>query len=83
MEVLVGTNDLGNGGTLYQTKKLIFHIKFNRPPFANDIALIKIDGEIALNEKVQPIELATEDVPPNTPLKLSKFSILSFGLKWI
>lgn len=74
LRILVGTNDLREGGTYYNVEKLIRHQNYNSPSFANDIALIKIVGEIDFNDKVQPIEVASEDVPDKTPLQLSKFS---------
>lgn len=53
------------------------HSEFNKPPYANDIALVKIDGAIVMNDKVQTIGLATEDLPAKTPLKLSKLAQLA------
>lgn len=71
MQVFVGTNNLKQGGTYYNTSKLIKHSRYNRPVFANDIALILIDGAITFNDKVRAVDIATEDVSANTPLQLS------------
>lgn len=62
------------GGKYYQSKKFFGHEKFNEPNFANDIALILLDGEITFDDKVKLIELATatEDIPADTKLQLSK-----------
>lgn len=71
MEILVGTNDVINGGTRYNISRIISHSGHDKPYFANDIALIRIDGEIAFNEKVQAIQLAPHDIPSKTPVKIS------------
>lgn len=71
MEVLVGTNDLRSGGTFYKVEIAKIHKQHNRPAFANDIAVLRVKGTIEMNEKVQPIELETEEVPDGTTLQLT------------
>lgn len=76
IEVLVGTQNLCRGGTYYKADQLIVHEKFNTPLFANDIGLIQVKKSIEFSDAVQPIELATEDVPPGTTLYLTGFGRL-------
>jgi len=76
-KILVGTNDLSKGGTLYQVKKFIFHVRYNSPRYANDIGLIKINGEIQFNELVQPIEYSDTVVTDNSVLELTGWGRLS------
>lgn len=78
--MLVGTIDLKNGGTHYKVAKYITHEGYNSPQFANDIALIKVANEIEFNEKVQPIELAKEEVPDGAELTLTGWGLLEVGL---
>lgn len=62
MSVVVGTNDLKSGGTRYKIEKFVGHEKYDKPEFANDIALIRVDGEIKFNDKVQPIKYSNKFV---------------------
>ncbi|KAF2883771.1 hypothetical protein ILUMI_22403 [Ignelater luminosus] len=62
--VHVGTNlATGAGGSSYQVIQISQHEKYIPDPIANDIALFKVAGNIAFNEKVQPIRLAS--TPPS------------------
>lgn len=70
--MLVGTNDLNEGGTYYQAKEFFVHSLFNQPLFANDIALILIDGSIKFSDKVKAIDYDSDRVPENVILQLSK-----------
>lgn len=72
VEIIVGTIDLKNGGKAYQSKKFFAHEKHDSPRFSNDIALILINEEIKFDDKVEPIDLATEDTPADSTLQLSK-----------
>lgn len=71
LEILVGTNDLGNGGTRYKIENIILHEDHNDPKFSNDIALIRVKGSIQFNDKVQPIEYSSEEVPDGTEVELT------------
>lgn len=53
------------------------HEQYNKPPFANDIAVLKVRGEIEFNEKVQPIKYSADDVPAGTDAQLTGWSELS------
>lgn len=81
LEVLVGTNDLKSGGTYYKVEKYIKHPKFNKPNFANDIALMRVKGSITLTKKVQSIEFSSDDVPENSTLQLSKLYLLKLVIR--
>ena len=61
VQILVGTNDLQNGGTRYTPKKYIIHEKYNRPNFANDIGLVQVEN-IEFTEKVKPIKYSSKVV---------------------
>lgn len=71
VQILVGTNSLSGGGQKYQPEKFIMHEKYNQPQFANDIALIKLNGQIEFNERVKPIELGKDEVEDGVELKLT------------
>lgn len=62
LQVLVGTNNLKDGGTYYKVDKFYTHEGYNRPRFANDVAVIRIQGTIEFNDRVQPIEPSSEAV---------------------
>lgn len=79
IEILVGTNDLKKGGAYYKLERYIKHPKYNRPNFANDIALMRINGSITLNTKVQSIEFSSDEVPENSTLQLTGWGRLRAG----
>lgn len=60
--MIVGTNDLETGGIQYNAEQLIMHEKYNQPLASNDIGLIKINGTIKFDEKIQPIKYSSEMV---------------------
>lgn len=74
---MVGTNDLTNGGQRYKVQKLIQHERYNKPPFANDIGLIQIKGQIQFNEKVKPIKYSDKYVKGGTKLTTTGWGRLS------
>ena len=57
----------------FQAKALIPHPRYDYTGYANDIAVIEIDGEFEFNEYVQPIDLppALEEVEPGTNCTVS------------
>lgn len=61
IRVVVGTNTLSSGGISYKVSDLIPNENFQNGKLfiVNDIALLKIEGEIAFNDRVQPIKLCT------------------------
>lgn len=71
ISIVVGTNDVQAGGDLYQSSKFYIHAEYNKPMYANDIGLIRVKGKIRLDDRVQPIELATEEVPNGAEVLLS------------
>jgi len=79
LEVFVGSNDLRSGGTYYKVEKYITHEKYNQPSFANDIAVIRVQGSITFNDKVQPIEYSSEEVPDGAVLQLTGWGRLRAG----
>lgn len=81
LEIYVGSNDLKNGGTYYKIQKIKAHEKFNKPNYANDIAVIRVQGAITFTDKVQPIEYSSEEVPDGASLQLTGWGQLqvSFG----
>lgn len=71
LEVLVGTNDLNSGGTYYRVQKFYTHEGYNRPRFANDVAVIRVEGTIEFNDRIKPIEPSTETVNDGDTLTLT------------
>lgn len=75
--VLVGTNDLKNGGTYYNLDKAYVHEHYEQPPFANDVAVARVLETIAFNDRVQPIALSSEEVPDGAEVLLTGWGRLS------
>lgn len=78
--VLVGTNDLKNGGTYYEVDKYYAHEDYNNPDFAYDIAVIRVEGTIEFNDRVQPIEPSSEEVPDGAEVLLTGWGRLSVSV---
>lgn len=78
MKILVGTNDLSNGGQRYNVEKLIPHREYVYEHsigiwyIDNDIGLIRVSDSIEFNTFTQPIELFDGELPSGSDLKLSK-----------
>lgn len=79
-KILVGTNDLSNGGQLYDVEKYIAHEDHDNPQFAFDIAVIKVKGSIQFNDKVQPIKLLSEEVSDGVLLQLTGWGSVGVSL---
>lgn len=78
VDVLVGTNDLKNGGKYYKSNRFVLHENYNKPMYAYDIALIEVNETIEFNSLVQPIEPALEDadmIPDYANLKLTGWGL--------
>lgn len=73
-----GTNKLSSGGDTYNVERIIAHPKYDSFLIQNDIALLKVKGPIAFNDKVQPIAAETEDVGGDEDCVLSGWGRTSF-----
>lgn len=106
LEILVGTNDLTNGGTYYKvsnrlsynddnknTWKIIYISKVDKYVtheryflVVNDIAVIRVKGNIEFNTNVQPIALLSDEVPHEADVQLTGWGDLRVsgqkGQKW-
>lgn len=65
MEILVGTNNLRSGGKYYKAEHFKVHHDYRRVGMkrVGDIAVLRIFDKFNFDEKVQPIELYSGDVP--------------------
>lgn len=77
--ILVGTNDLKSGGVRYTPEKFIMHEKYNRPPLANDVGLIRVKS-IELNENVQPIKYTSNFVEGGLDLQTTGWGRLTVSI---
>uniref|UniRef100_A0A182PCT2 Apyrase n=1 Tax=Anopheles epiroticus TaxID=199890 RepID=A0A182PCT2_9DIPT len=77
VRVLVGTNDLRSGGQRYKVEKFYVHSRYNKPPFHNDIALVKLKVPLQYNDFVQPIEYSELQLPVNASVKATGWGKVS------
>uniref|UniRef100_A0A182N7P9 Peptidase S1 domain-containing protein n=1 Tax=Anopheles dirus TaxID=7168 RepID=A0A182N7P9_9DIPT len=77
--VLVGTNSLKEGGKLLKVDKLLYHSRYNRPQFSNDIGLVRLEQPVQFSELVQSIEYSEKAVPANVTVRLTGWGSTSFG----
>ncbi|XP_076394333.1 transmembrane protease serine 9 [Megachile rotundata] len=59
MSVVVGTNQLNSGGVSYGVEKAVYHKDYDEYYLVNDVAVIRVDRNIAFNNLVKPISLAS------------------------
>lgn len=64
------------GGQRYQVQTITPHENFNPLTHDNDIALIRVNGNIQFNQNVQPIAIASGDVQVGTTIRLAGWSPL-------
>ncbi|XP_055301507.1 chymotrypsin-2-like [Sitodiplosis mosellana] len=79
LNIYVGSNDLKTGGTSYNVDKKIIHEQYNNPAYAYDIAVVRVQGSIELNDKVKTIEYSSEEVPDGAVLQLTGWGALRAG----
>ncbi|GAB0093335.1 Chymotrypsin-2 [Sergentomyia squamirostris] len=77
LSILAGTNDLKNGGVRYQPTKIFIHSRYNKPNFANDIALIKLEETIKFTDRIKAIDYEYRTIPEDAVLKLTGWGRLS------
>lgn len=71
LEIYVGSIDVRSGGTFYKVEMYKVHENYNNPPFAYDIGLVRVQGSISLNNKVQPIIYSPVKVPDGAVVQIS------------
>ncbi|XP_017754464.1 PREDICTED: chymotrypsin-1-like [Eufriesea mexicana] len=59
ISVHVGTNQLSSAGEAYGVEKIAEHREYNSIRLINDVALLRVDKDIAFNSLVKAIPLAT------------------------
>uniref|UniRef100_A0A182HNZ8 trypsin n=1 Tax=Anopheles arabiensis TaxID=7173 RepID=A0A182HNZ8_ANOAR len=68
--VRVGTNDIYEGGSMYQIDRVIPHERYSAITIRNDVALLRLKTPIKFEEHVEKIELNEELVPINATLTI-------------
>ena len=77
MQVLAGTNDLRSGGKRYGVEQFFVHSRFNKPPFHNDIALVKLKTPLKFGEFVQAVEYSERQLPVNATVRATGWGKVS------
>ena len=80
LEIYVGSIDVRSGGTFYKVEKYKIHDDYNNPPYSHDIGLIRVQGSISFNDKVQPINYSPDRVPDGAGAQLSGWGRLDVNL---
>ncbi|XP_076280811.1 transmembrane protease serine 9 [Lasioglossum baleicum] len=77
--VQAGTNQLSARGTVYGVEKITAHPNYNSLLIINDVAVIRVNQNIAFNNLVQPINLASSNVAEGSPVVLSGWGTTKAG----
>lgn len=81
VKVVVGTNQLSEGGETYKSDFVYANPEYTPSIFANDVGLIRVSKEIVFSEKVQPVTLPSSDlVKENYPATLSGWGSIRVSL---
>lgn len=75
--ILVGTNTLSRGGTLYLAKKFIIHEKYDENLSLDDVGLILLKNPIEFNDRVQPAPLSDRKVKEKSVLVVTGWGQLA------
>ncbi|XP_076641362.1 chymotrypsin-1 [Halictus rubicundus] len=77
--VQAGTNQLSARGTVYGVEKVTAHPNYNSFLITNDVAVIRVNQNIAFNNLVKPINLASSNVPEGSKVVLSGWGTTRAG----
>lgn len=69
--MVVGTNCLEDGGKRYAIDKYVIHPEFRQNLYDNNIAVVKVEGDIDFNDQVQPVSYSCQGFPKNAGAVLS------------
>lgn len=72
--IQLGSSNLASGVGM-PISNVAYHHEYNPSTNHNDIALIRMRGSVDLSDKIQPIELASNDPAPGTTALLSGWGI--------
>ncbi|XP_061398821.1 serine protease SP24D-like [Musca vetustissima] len=75
--VRAGSNDRFQGGVLVRVAEVITHEDYGN--FLNDVALLRLEEPLIYSKNIQPIALATAEVPPGAPVIISGFGRIKHG----
>lgn len=59
VSIHAGTNQLSSSGAAYGVERIVAHAGYNPNSLVNDVALIRVDRNIAFNNAVKAVKLAT------------------------
>ncbi|XP_064535169.1 trypsin iota-like [Drosophila montana] len=76
LRVRVGSTYHNSGGTLVGVARTLSHERFNQPPYANDIAVIRLSTPLTFGRSVQPIALAR-----TTPGRKTSATVTGWGFR--
>lgn len=75
-----GSNERSSGGVRIELDIAIRHESYNRPPYHNDIALLKTREPIVFTDTIQPIEIRETPVPDNATVTLTGWGRLTVSI---
>ncbi|CAF4824098.1 unnamed protein product [Pieris macdunnoughi] len=77
IRVVVGTNDVKNGGQQFKLSKITCHPDFTKKNYLNDVCLLQVDGTIHFDSKVKSIALPETETKAGANLLISGWGKIS------
>lgn len=80
IKILTGTQNLKNNTEkYYYADRIVMHCSYNRPAYANDIALVHLNESIAFDNLTQAVEYDYEPLKDGDELTLTGWGTLALG----
>ncbi|XP_067628943.1 chymotrypsin-1-like [Eurosta solidaginis] len=80
IQILTGSQNLkNNSGKYYYPDRIVKHSNYNKPPYANDIALLHLNDSIVFDDHTQAVKYAHAQLKHDDELVLTGWGSMTLG----